>query len=191
MNQTLFPGQQADEKIFLVIREHWSVLFAKLALWFLMLFLYLGFDYVSLYYAPQFISPTYLPLVDVLKVIFVMFLALGLFIILTLYYLHSHIITNERIVTIEQKSLTHHTISELHLNQIQDVTAEVHGLPENLLDFGDVYIQTAGETERFLFHNIPNPVKVTKLVIDLYEQLPEQRTNQTQAPPQQPQVIVK
>jgi hypothetical protein len=63
----------------------------------------------------------------------------------------------------------------LHLEQIQDVTAEIHGLPENIFDYGDVFIQTAGETERFVFHNIPGPTKVTKLILDLYEQLPEEK----------------
>jgi hypothetical protein len=175
--KTLFPGQQADEKICLVLREHWAVLLAKVGLWFVMLVLYLVYDYALLYYAPEYIPAAYLPLLEVLRIIYLMFLSLGLFIIFTLYYLHSHIITNERIVTIEQRSLLHHTISELHLNQIQDVTAEVHGLPENLLDFGDVFIQTAGETERFLFHNVPNPTRVTKLILDLYEQVPKKQNN--------------
>ncbi len=177
-NKILFPGQQPDERVCLVFRQHWAVLVMKLPLWFIMLIVYLVFDYLAYSYFPGVIDASFSPLIEVFRIVYLMFLALGLFIIFTLYYLNFHVITNERIVDIEQKSLLHHTISELHLEQIQDVTAEVHGLLENILDYGDVFIQTAGETNRFKFDKIPNPTKVTKLVLDLYEQLPEQQKQQ-------------
>ena len=187
-NKTLFPGQQPTEQILMVLRQHWAVLAMKLSLWFVMLVLYFVLDYVALTYGPQFVEAQLLPLLDLARVAYLMFLLLGLFIIFVLYYLNMHIITNERIVDVEQRGLLHHTISELHLNQIQDVTAEVHGLPENLLDYGDVYIQTAGETERFVFRKVPNPTKVTKTILDLYEHLSEEEKHfhhhTYQAPPQ-------
>jgi hypothetical protein len=173
IKRPLFPGQQADEKICLILREHWVVLFLKVFVWSWFLILFLIIDYIDVTYLPNLIDPAFLPLVEVFKIMFLMFLTLGLFIIFTLYYLNMYVVTSERIVNIEQKGLLSHTVSELHLDQIQDVTAEIHGLPENVFDYGDVYIQTAGETERFLFHNVPGPSKVTKLILDLYEQLPE------------------
>lgn len=173
----LFPGQQADEKVYMVFRQHWMVLVLKLIIWVWFLVFYLGIDYLSVSYFPNVLAPNLLQLVEVFKVMYLMFLALGLFIIFILYYLNYDIITNERVVDIDQNSLLHHTMSELHLDQIQDVTAEVHGLLENMFNYGDVYIQTAGETQRFLFNKIPNPSKVTKLILDLYEQLPEQQKN--------------
>lgn len=173
--KTLFPGQQVDEKICLVLREHWISLFLKLLAWGFFLAIYLVIDYLDVAYFPVNIDSGFLPLVDVIKIVFLMFLSLGLFIIFTLYYLNMYVITNERIVNIQQFGLLRHTISELHLEQIQDVTAEIHGLPENVFDYGDVYIQTAGETERFLFQNIPGPTKVTKMILDLYEELPEDK----------------
>jgi hypothetical protein len=171
----LFPGQQENEKICLVLREHWISLFLKLLVWFCFAAVYLIIDYLDVAYLANALDSSFLPLVDVIKIIFLMFLALGLFIILTLYYLNMYVVTDERIVNIRQLGLLRHTISELHLEQIQDVTAEIHGLPENIFDYGDVFIQTAGETERFVFHNIPGPTKVTKLILDLYEQLPEDK----------------
>jgi hypothetical protein len=91
-----------------------------------------------------------------------------------MYYLNIQIITNERIVDITQRSLIHHTTSELHLSRIEDVTAEVSGVFGTLLDYGHVYVQTAGETERFIFHQVPNPQALVKLILDLYEQLPKE-----------------
>jgi hypothetical protein len=186
-NQILFPGQQPNETIHLIFRQHWIVLFQKIIVWGFFLLAYLAIDYFSLTYLLEFIDPAFLPLIEVAKLGFLMFIVLGLFIVLILYYLTIHIVTNERIVDIDQAGVMHHTISELHLDQIQDVTAEVHGLPENLFDYGDVYIQTAGETQRFMFNKIPNPTKVTKLILDLYEQLPEQKKNNMPPPPTPPQ----
>src|SRR3989338_6513153 len=90
-----------------------------------------------------------------------------------MYYLNVQIITNQRIVDITQDSLIHHTISELHLSNIEDVTAEVKGLFGTFLDYGNVYVQTAGAAERFVFDRVPNPTAVTKMILDLYETLPE------------------
>ena len=158
-NKILFPGQQPDEQIHLVLRQHWAVLFMKLSLWVIMAILYLAIDYASLSFLPDYLGPENMYYIDMFKIAYLMFLMLGLFIIIILWYLNMQIITNERVVDIEQRGLLHHTISELHLEQMQDVTAEVHGLPENILDYGDVYVQTAGETQRFIFHKIPNPLR--------------------------------
>jgi hypothetical protein len=170
-----FPGQQPNEKICMVFRQHWFFLASKLLVWGLLIVLFATIDYLDSTYFPFVLDPAYLPLIDVFKILLLMFISLGLFIGITLYYLNMHIVTDERIVDIEQKSLLHHTISELHLEQIQDVTAEVKGFAENVLDYGDVYIQTAGETQRFVFNKIPNPTKVTKMILDLYEQLPDHK----------------
>lgn len=171
----LFPGQQENEVICLVIHQHWIVLAMRLFIWFWFLILYLVLDYLNIAYLQERLIPELLPVVEVAQIGYLMFLALGFFIITTLYYLNIHIVTSERIVDIDQPALLKHTVSELHLNQMQDVTAEIHGLLENVFNYGDVYIQTAGETERFVFSQIPNPTKVTKLLLDLYEQLPEQQ----------------
>ena len=106
-----------------------------------------------------------------------MFLFLGLLTIWVIYYLNVHIITNERVVDITQPGILHHTISELHLSRVQDATAEIKGFLHTFLDYGNVYLQTAGETERFVFSEIPNPTKVEKLILDLYEQLPPEKRN--------------
>jgi hypothetical protein len=83
------------------------------------------------------------------------------------------IITSERIVDVTQKSLIHHTISELHLNNIEDVTAEIRGIFGTFLNYGNVYVQTAAETERFIFDKVPNPAAVEKMILDMYEKLPK------------------
>ena len=79
------------------------------------------------------------------------------------YWLDVWIVTSERIINGEQHGLFNRLVSEVHLEQIQDITSETKGFLETFLTYGDVYIQTAGERERFRFKNVDNPddVKIT------------------------------
>ncbi|MBI4363548.1 MAG: hypothetical protein HY545_01735 [Candidatus Doudnabacteria bacterium] len=172
VEKTLFPGQQEGEKIYLIIRQHWFVLVLKLLAWALFVAILLVGDGLIKQYAPQILVSPYIEIYNLIKSIYLMFLMLGLLILWVIYYLNIQIITNERIVDITQTSLIRHTISELHLNRLQDVTAEVHGFFETFLDFGNVYVQTAGETVRFEFTKVANPTAIEKLILDLYDQLP-------------------
>ena len=79
------------------------------------------------------------------------------------YFLDMWIVTNERIINIEQRGLFSRVVSEMRLNQVQDISSHTHGFLETFLTYGDVTIQTAGEKLQFHFKNIDNPddVKLT------------------------------
>ncbi len=174
-SKTYFPGQQASEKIYLITRQHWSVLAKEILIWLIFVAILLGYDS---YLAPNYPILNQQPLLQIanlIKTIYLMFLLAGLFTIWILYYLNYQIVTNERIVDVTQRNLLHHTTSELHLGRIQDVTAEIKGVLGNLFDYGNVYVQTAGETARFVFDRVPNPHDVEKLILDLYDKLPAEK----------------
>lgn len=169
---TFFPGQQANERVYLLTRQHPIILFKRIAFWLMFVVLLIILDsYILPQYAILAQAP-YLQIVNFIKSVYIMVLVIGIFTIWILYYLNYQIITNERIVDVTQNTLLHHTTSELHLHRVQDVTAEVKGLVGNLFGYGNVYVQTAGETARFEFNKVPQPHKVEKLILDLYEQLP-------------------
>jgi len=86
------------------------------------------------------------------------------------YFLDMWIVTNDRIIDIAQKGLFSRTIAELDLFRVQDVTSEQHGLFATMFDFGNVFIQTAGKQERFIFHNVPEPHKIREAVIRLADE---------------------
>ena len=85
------------------------------------------------------------------------------------YYLDVWLVTNERIVSIEQKGLFARSIAEQKLYRIQDVYAEVNGVIATLLDFGNITIQTAGTNEYFIFKKIPKPHEVARNIAKLAE----------------------
>jgi hypothetical protein len=167
----LFPGQQADERIHLVTRQHWMVFAAKFAVWLMFVAILLFTDWAVGRYLPV-VKSDYGSLLKLAESVYFMLLILGLLIIWIMYYLNILVVTNERIVDITQTSLLSHTVSELHLSRIEDVTAEVKGLLPTFLNYGNLYVQTAGETERFVFDRVPDPARLNKLILDLYEALP-------------------
>lgn len=87
-----------------------------------------------------------------------------LFIIWTDYYLDILIVTNKRILDIEQKGIFNREISTLRLSKIQDVTTEVSGFIATFFNFGDVHIQTAGQQREFIVRNIYKPEKARTAV---------------------------
>ncbi len=86
------------------------------------------------------------------------------------YYLDFWIITNERIIDVSQYGFFSRTIAEQRLFRVQDVTSEVHGFLPTIFRYGNVYVQTAGSKQRFLFHEIPHPERVRDKIIKLVEQ---------------------
>ncbi len=169
MRRYLFPGQQSNESIYLVVRQHWVILAKRVLIWLVLVVLFM----IAQNFLPQ-LGPDILDgiggkVIDVLIQLYLLFLVTSLFIIWVLYYLNMYIVTNERIVDVDQQGLFNHTVSELNMEKIEDVTSEVKGFLGHIFDYGNVYIQTAGTRERFDFENVPNPGEITKLILELYE----------------------
>ncbi len=174
-----FPGQHNDEQIILFLRRHWFIFFAHLlsilagiAGLILAYFFFIFFD-------PSFSQSEYYSLLlfgESLGTLFIW----NLFFILWLdYYLDAWIVTNERIININQKGFFNRDISELKLTKIQDVTSEISGFIPTLLNYGNIHVQTAGEKERFVFYQIPDPNKVKNVIVQLQEK--EQREENIEA----------
>lgn len=99
------------------------------------------------------------------------YLSIGLFFytFFVTFYLDLLIITNDRLLHIEQHSLFSRTISELDLYKIQDVTSEVYGFIPSLFSYGTLQIQTAGAQEKFILDHIPHPESLRQTILDLAE----------------------
>ncbi len=82
------------------------------------------------------------------------------------YYLDIWIVTDSRIVNIDQKGLFNREVSTLRIERIQDITVEINGIVATVLGFGDVHVQTAGESEEFLIKGIANPEHVKRKILE-------------------------
>lgn len=84
------------------------------------------------------------------------------FVFWTNYFLDVWVVTNEKILDIEQLGLFNREISILHLDKIQDITFEVRGVVNTFLKIGDLHIQTAGQEKEFVIRGIGSPDKVSE-----------------------------
>jgi len=164
MKKFHFREQEKDEEIFQIIHRHWFDIFIQ--------FLPLIGMLIAIIFTLSLTMTLFGDEIPSTFIIFLFsFLALCMWLVGSViwvdYYLDVWIITDRRVVNIEQKGLFLRHISELRYHKIQDVTTEVTGLIPTLLDYGDVYIQTAGTQPRFLFHNIPKPNIIKDKLISL------------------------
>jgi uncharacterized membrane protein YdbT with pleckstrin-like domain len=83
------------------------------------------------------------------------------------YYLDINIVTNDRILDINQKGLFGRSVAELDLTRVQDVHSEIKGIIPTLLNYGKVEVQTAANEENFHFEQIPDPHKVRQRILEL------------------------
>ena len=162
-----FQGQRENEEVLRIIHRHWfSIAMQYSAIGFAAILLVIIFSVLPKI-AP--LSPDELPPVFLAFLLntFLLFLWLYVFLIWIDYYFDIWIITSERIVNIEQKSLFSREVSELQFARIQDVTSIVDGFIPTMLNFGDVYVQTAAEETRFVFRQIPDPYTIKDMVMQL------------------------
>ncbi len=82
----------------------------------------------------------------------------------TEYYLDVLLITDKRIFDINQHGLFRRTSSSFRLDRIQNVTVDMEGVIQTLLDFGTIHIETAGENEDFIATYIAHPYEIKKMI---------------------------
>lgn len=167
-----FRGQRENEKVLRVIHRHWLNILSH----FLLILVFSAILIASLFVIPL-VFPEALTEQNARFFVFIentFFIFVWLFGFLTWidYYFDIWIITNERIVNIEQKGLFVRHISELNFFRVQDVTAVVEGLLPTVLNYGDVEVQTAGEENRFIFRQVPDPYHVKDMVMELSRREP-------------------
>ncbi|SRR6266404_4486447 len=165
----LFPSQQEDETIYLVVREHWVNLLLKVLVWIFFAAVLIAFNRFAHANLPSLYIGTTGQVTLLSTQVYTLFLTLSLFLIFIFHYLNIQVITNLRVVDVTQEGLFSHTISELHIDKIEDATSQTNGILGTMFNYGDVYVQTAGAVERFEFNNVPNPAGIEKMVLDLYE----------------------
>jgi len=164
------PNKLPHERVIKVIRKDVFLMFVKLLFLFLMIVLPVGF--FMLFIKPNEFLMNWngaYPLIVLMTSAYYLFLWLFAFFTFIDYYLDVWIITNERIIDIEQRGFFSRVIAEHKLFRIQDVTSEVHGVFPTLIGYGDIFVQTAGTKQRFHFDDIPNPGIVRNMIIKLVQ----------------------
>lgn len=175
-NRQLLNGEQ----VVLFLRRHWFVLFTKylfmFALALMPVIVYFIFDDV---FAGFIANENARAVVILLASVYYLFIWLSVFTIFIDYYLDIWIVTNQRIIDIEQKGLFNHVVAEQTLEMVQDVSSTVKGVIPTLLDYGNVVIQSAGARTLFEFSQVSEPGIVGQTISKLIDDYRDQHTHIT------------
>lgn len=171
--EKIFPGKEPGEQVLMYVRRHWIVLvriiirtmmFALVPI--VALFIVVNTLIVNIETG----STAYILLVLGLS-LYYLFVALFFYHDWLDYHLDLWIVTNLRIINIEQKRLFSRTVAQQDIERVQDITCDIHGKLPTLLDFGNVTIQTAGEKIQFVFEQVAHPQEVAKEIMRIHREV--------------------
>jgi len=167
-----------DEKVIFAARKHWFILFAESLFIFLLLIIpipvYIALETVGLFSMVK-IPGDPVHLLTAIFAAWLLFIWIAFFVVWTDYYLDILILTNKKIIDVDQKGLFAREVSTLRLDRVQDITVEVNGIIPTLLGFGKIQIQTAGEHPEFIVRGIPDPYKIKNDILREAHELIDRR----------------
>lgn len=156
------------EKIELSMRKHWLVFTLEAIGLIVGAILPLAIYFILIIVTPEFIETLSTPTVIFSFSAWLLFMWFVFLIIFTNYYLDQIVVTNKRIIDIEQIGLFSRDIATTSINRLQDIKVELSGIFPTLLKYGDLHIQSAGAHKEILIKGIKHPEKVKEVILRLY-----------------------
>ena len=83
------------------------------------------------------------------------------------WYLQTFIITNQRIIDIDQKGIFQKTVSDIPLAKTQDVFYKTKGIGQTLSRSGNVYIVLTDGKTQLEVRNVQRPRQIQQLIVQL------------------------
>jgi len=153
-----FDNQRKNEEIIMMDRRHpWVLAKSGLVMVLAILVILLAYLFVG----ASLIS-------SIVLVAGLIFMTIYGFIRWFVYSNDIYIVTNERVINIDQNSFFSRRVTEAELNNILNVSYEIKGPVKSLLNFGDISIDTSGSDKNYLvLENIENPHFVQEKIVAL------------------------
>jgi len=177
-----FPGKNPDEAVYIFARPYF-VAFIPTALVFLFIFL------ISLVIQGGIatggiggFTNDIANMIILFIGLFQLFVVIVFFVAIIDFYYDIVIVTDRRMVDIDQEQLLFRSISELNLEEIEDVNSSVAGFLQTLFNYGTITVETAGEQENFIAKNFRNPREIVSIISDLSAQAKKDIPEATRVP---------
>lgn len=162
-----FATQEKDEHVYLVLRAHMiaNLPWIGLSLIFILIplvgypILASLFPFFSLHISTQII---------ILVSYYIMVFGY-IFVNFTLWYFHTAIVTNKKVIDIDIHGILSKDIVEAQLSSILDVGYTQVGVFQSLLNYGDVTLQTETRLQNLEMLKAPNPSKVVRMISTILE----------------------
>lgn len=146
-----------DEKVLRVVRGYWLVQMPRAALAFLLFALPFFFVF------PLFSRGRWGIGVFAFSVLVGTLYALRL---LYLWFWNAFLVTNHRVIDVDQRGLFSRTVSEATYDKIQDVSFTVNGVWGTMFGFGKLDLQTAGSSTNLELAHVREPKEIHHLITE-------------------------
>ena len=153
-----FNQRDDDEEIILVLRRHWFTNLRWIFISILMLFVPLFFSYFPVL---VFFPANYQIIAFIFWYLLTFIYAFENFLS---WYFNVFILTEERVFDIDFHNLLVKEVTEAKICMIQDVSYNVVGFLPTVLNYGNLFIQTASEVPMIEIDRVPNPEIVVKIL---------------------------
>lgn len=160
--------QKSYEHVVYVLRRH-PIVFLPTIILFTILYAvpFIVYVMINLFVFDLSRDPRWLAITILFGASYLLIISVVFFVQFISYYLDIWIVTNDRIIDIEQYNIFSRTVAELDLFRIQDVTSSVHGFFPSILHYGDVEVKTASQNIDIVFHKIMHPNTVREDLLRL------------------------
>lgn len=167
MNINNFIHRKSYENQLYILRRHGITFFPTLLLFTALVLVPIGVYFLILNVFPTFTAgAASYPILVLLASVYYLSILLFFYSYFVEFYLDVTIVTNDRMVDIEQISLFGRAISEVDLYKIQDAASEIKGFLPSIFNYGKVTVQTAGTIPKFILNDIHRPHDVRQMLLD-------------------------
>lgn len=161
---------EPDEVILKIVRKHWFVIIAEfVGVFFLFLLPFFALFLLAIF--PDILNLLHINLGHYTALIAFAISAWAIltlmtgFMIWTHYYLDLWIITDRRIILIDQIQFFNRNVSIFRLERLQDIEFSINGVIPTFLNFGTLKAQTAGHFEsNFSSNGLPDPRELQAII---------------------------
>jgi membrane protein YdbS with pleckstrin-like domain len=163
-----------DEKIIIGIRKHWFVF--MLEMWGLFLAAVVPFCLLPFFgkiFADQIATigqTNYENIMVFASGAWLLLIMMIVFIAMTNYYLDILIVTNQRLIDIDQLGLFSRDIATMPMHNLEDVKVLQLGFFATMFKFGSLQIQTAAETKEIVIRGLRHPERAKDMIMRAYQE---------------------
>jgi len=158
-NQYHFEGQKPYEEVKFVLHRHWATLVRPVLY---LVLLWIGVGIVFYVFKASWVTA---------------YVIFGILAFSVLYgglkwFIWSNslsIVTDLRVVDIDQRGLFHRTVASAMLENVEDVTVETKGVWASSFNFGTIMIQTGGSERMIEMEEMPDPYAVQQKILSIME----------------------
>jgi uncharacterized membrane protein YdbT with pleckstrin-like domain len=86
-------------------------------------------------------------------------------------------VTSEKIAEVRYLSIFNRRVTQLNIGKVEDLTVSQRGILPRIFNYGNILIETAGETTNPEFTYVPAPNKASKMILQAHEAYVEKYGN--------------